>query len=137
MPRVAEKHTSGSKEVICTHCREACTVAKRAMSVVCPNCRKRLILENYHIKNYTSVRELVTCGEVMVDRRGHVRACIKAGTLTVKGQVQGDVRARGLVKLSRTARFVGALTAPSLQVEGGAVVEGFLQIGDSQNTNDV
>ena len=122
MPRVAEKHTSGSKEVICTHCRKACTVAKRAMSVVCPSCRKRLILEDYRIKNYTSVRELVTCGDIMVDRRGHVRACIKAGTLTVKGQVQGDVRARGLVKISKTARFVGALILAGDGGKGGAVI---------------
>lgn len=137
MPRVAEKHASGSKQVICTHCQETSIVAKRAMSVVCPNCRKRLILEDYQIKNYTSVRELVTCGDILVDKRGHVRACIKAGTLTVKGQVQGDVWARGLVKISKTGRFVGALTAPRLQIEDGAVVEGFLKIGDTPNTDDL
>ncbi len=99
------------------------------MSIFCPHCRKRLILENYQIKSYTSVRELVTCGDIVVERRGHVRASIKAGNLTVKGKVQGDISARGLVKISKTGRFEGELRAPALRIEGGAILHGFLHIG--------
>ncbi len=115
--------------VVCTHCQNQCEVAKRAMSVACPHCRKRLILEDYAIKNYTSVRELVTCGDVVVEKRGHVRARIRAGNLTVRGKIQGDVTARGSVKIGKTGHLIGNLEASVLEIEGGAVLEGFLRIG--------
>ena len=99
------------------------------MSIFCPHCRKRLILEDYAIKNYTSVRELVTCGDVVVEKRGHVRARIKAGNLTVRGKIQGDVTARGSVKIGKTGHLIGDLEASVLEIEGGAVLKGFLRIG--------
>ena len=129
MALVSKQYASGSKQVICTHCHEQSKVSQRAMSVFCPHCRKRLILENYNIKSYTSVRELVTCGDIVVERKGHVRASVKAGKLTVKGEVNGNVVARGLVQLGKTARFKGDLEAPLLCIEGGAVLNGFLRIG--------
>ncbi len=128
MPLVSTEYASGSKTVVCTHCQNECEVAKRAMSVFCPHCRKRLILEDYAIKNYTSVRELVTCGDVVVEKRGHVRARVKAGNLTVRGKIQGDVTARGSVKIGKTAHLIGDLEASILEIEDGAVLEGFLRI---------
>ena len=129
MPLLSTEYASGSKTVVCTHCQNECEVAKRAMSIFCPHCRKRLILEDYAIKNYTSVRELVTCGDIVVEKRGHVRARIKAGNLTVRGKVHGDVTARGSVKIGKTGRLIGDLEASVLEIEGGAVLEGFLRIG--------
>ncbi len=129
MPLVSTEYASGSKTVVCTHCHHECEVANRAMSVVCPHCHKRLILEDYAIKNYTSVRELVTCGDVVVEKRGHVRARIKAGNLTVRGKIQGDVTARQSVKIEKTGHLIGDLEASVLEIEGGAVLEGFLRIG--------
>ncbi len=131
MPLVSTEYASGSKTVVCTHCQNECEVAKRAMSVFCPHCRKRLILEDYAIKNYTSVRELVTCGDVVIEKRGHVRARIKASNLTLKGKIQGDVTARGSVKIGKTAHLIGNLEASVLEIEGGAVLKGFLRIGDA------
>ncbi len=131
MPLVSTEYASGSKTVVCTHCQDECEVAKRAMSVFCPHCRKRLILEDYAIKNYTSVRELVTCGDVVVEKRGHVRARVKAGNLTVRGKIQGDVTARGFVKIGKTAHLIGDLEASILEIEDGAVLEGFLSIGSA------
>ncbi len=115
--------------VVCTHCQIECEVAKRAMSIFCPHCRKRLIIEDYAIKNYTSVRELVTCGDVVVEQRGHVRARIKVCNLIVKGKIQGDVTARGSVKIGKTGHLIGDLEATVLEIEGGAVLEDFLRIG--------
>ena len=99
------------------------------MSIFCPHCRKRLILEDYAIKNYTSVRELVTCGDVVVEKRGNYRARIKAGNLTVRGKIQGDVTARGSVKRGKPGHLIGDLEASVLEIEGGAVLKGFLRIG--------
>ena len=65
----------------------------------------------------------------MVEKRGHVRARIKAGNLTVRGKIQGDVTARGSVKIGKTGRLIGDLEASVLEIEGGAVLQGFLRIG--------
>lgn len=134
MPLVSTEYTSGSKTVVCTHCQADCVAAKRAMSIFCPHCRKRLILEDYAIKNYTSVRELVTCGDVVIEKRGHVRARIKAGNLTLKGKVQGDVTARGSVMIGKTGHLIGDLEASVLEIEVGAVLQGYLRIGAASLT---
>lgn len=99
------------------------------MSVFCPNCRKRLVLEDYRIKSYRNVRELATGGDIVVEKKGHIKAQIKAGNLTVRGKVNGPVSACGAVHISKTGSLEGDLEAPVLTVESGAVLIGFLRIG--------
>ncbi len=99
------------------------------MSVFCPHCKKRLILEDFKIRTYYAVREFATCGDIVVERKGHVVAPIKVGNLTVKGKVQGNVTVRGKAVISKTGWFKGEIEAPSLNIENGAVVDGFLRIG--------
>lgn len=117
------------KRVYCTHCAQITEVAVRAMSVFCPHCKKRLILEDFKINSYYAVREFSTCGDVVVEKKGHVVAPIKAGNLTVKGKVQGHVTARGHVEIKKTGWFKGDLEAPCLVVENGAMLDGFVRIG--------
>jgi cytoskeletal protein CcmA (bactofilin family) len=88
-----------------------------------------LILEDFNIRSYYAVRQFFTCGDIVVERRGHVVAPIKVGKLTVKGKVQGAVSARGPVHITKTGWFKGELTAPTLQLDGGAVMDGFMRIG--------
>lgn len=100
------------------------------MSVFCPHCHKRLILEDFKIRSYYAVREFSTCGDIVVERKGHVVAPIKVGNLTVKGMVKGQVTARGKVHVNKTGHLRGDIEAPSLLVERGGVFDGFLRIGD-------
>jgi len=118
-----------SRHVVCTYCAKDVEVAQRAMSVFCPHCKKRLILEDYKIDGYYAVREFFTCGDVVVEKKGHVVAPIRATNLTVKGKVQGHVTARGQVEIKKNGWFKGELEAPVLVVENGAVFEGFVRIG--------
>jgi DNA-directed RNA polymerase subunit RPC12/RpoP len=120
---------AASRRVVCTYCDKAVEVAQRAMSVFCPHCKKRLILEDYKIDGYYAVREFFTCGDVVVEKKGHVVAPIRAANLTVKGKVQGHVTARGQVEIKKNGWFKGELEAPVLVVETGAVFEGFVRIG--------
>lgn len=99
------------------------------MSVFCPHCHKRLILEDYKIKTYYAVREFFTCGDIVVEKKGHVVAPVRAGTLTVKGKVQGSVMSQGTVNIARTGSFKGDIDAPTLHIESGAIIDGFLRIG--------
>jgi hypothetical protein len=99
------------------------------MSVFCPHCKKRLILEDYKITSYYAVREFFTCGNVVVEKKGHVVAPVKASTLTVKGRLQGSVVTRGEVRLTKTGSVTGDIEAASLRIESGAELDGFLRIG--------
>lgn len=125
----ANRPESGGKTVICTSCQQPTEVARRAMSIFCPHCKKRLILEDFKIRGYYAVSDFATCGDIVVERRGHVIAPVKVGNLTVKGKLQGHVTARGKVSINKTGWFKGDLEAPSLLVQSGAVVNGFLRIG--------
>jgi cytoskeletal protein CcmA (bactofilin family) len=101
------------------------------MSVFCPHCKKRLILEDFKIRSYYAVRDFSTCGDIVVERNGHVVAPIKVENLTVKGKVQGHVTARGKVSIYKTGWFKGEIEAARLHVEGGAVLNGYLCIGQT------
>jgi predicted acyltransferase (DUF342 family) len=116
------------KLVRCTHCAAEAEVAKKAMSVFCPHCKRRLILENYRIRSYKAVREFATCGDVVVERQGTVAARVLAQNLVVKGTVQGEVEARGKVEVGRTGRVYGDIRAPRLVVKAGAQIKGFCRI---------
>ena len=129
MPRTIERGTA-VKKIACTHCGGTSDVAPRAMSIFCPHCRKRLILEDFKIDSYYAVRDFSTCGDIIVEKKGHVVAPIKVGNLTVKGKVQGHVTARGEVNITKTGWFKGDIEAVSLHIENGAVLDGFVRIGD-------
>ena len=118
-----------ARDVICTNCERVTEVANRAMSIFCPHCKKRLVLEDYRIKGYYAVSEFATCGDIVVERRGFVVAPVKVENLTVKGKLQGQVTARGRVSISKTGWFKGDVVAPRLQIKSGAVVDGFMRIG--------
>ena len=117
------------KRVRCTHCRKEVEVALKALSIFCPHCRQRLILENLRIRNYRAVREFATCGDVIVEKRGAVAARVLVGNLLVKGRVQGNVEARGKVEVAKTGHIKGDISAPRLVVHSGATMKGFCRIG--------
>lgn len=117
------------KTVACTHCGGESEVGHKALSVFCPHCRKRLIIQDFKIKTYHSASEFSTCGSLVVERKGHVVAPIIVGDLVVKGKVQGRVTSRGPVLIGKTGWLKGDLQAPRLCVEPGGVIIGFVRIG--------
>ena len=116
------------KSVICTHCGVAIDVAKRAMSVFCPSCKKRLILEDYKIKSYHASRLFATCGDIVVEKSGIISAPIQAQNLTVRGQVKGNVQAHGVVQVAATGTVRGDICATRLIVTNGGQLDGFCRI---------
>lgn len=118
-----------AKCILCPYCSQPTEVALRAMSIFCPHCRKRVILEDYKITSYYAVREFFTCGDIVVEKKGQVVAPIKVGNLTVKGKVQGDVSARGTVTLAKGATLKGTIEAKCINIEPGASFDGFVRIG--------
>jgi len=129
MPSKANEPGASARRVACTYCAGAVDVALRAMSVFCPHCHKRLVLEDFKIDSYYAVREFFTCGEIVVEKKGHVVAPIRAGTLTVKGKVQGRAAVCGKVQIKKNGQFKGELHAPSLVIEDGGVFDAVVRIG--------
>ena len=95
MPILKAREDAQTRSVVCTNCERVSEVASRAMSVFCPHCKKRLILEDYKIKGYYAVTDFATCGDIVVERRGFVVGPVKVENLTIKGKLQGQVTARG------------------------------------------
>ena len=129
MPLISTQRPAAVKEVVCTRCGETSEAARRAMSIFCPHCHQRVILENYKIRSYYGVTEFATCGDIVVERGGHVVAPIKVKDLTVKGKGQGRIIARGKVVIRRTASINGDINASALLVEKGGTLNGFIRLG--------
>ncbi len=121
---MAKKPTKGEKRTVCcTYCGEPIEVSRKALSVFCPHCQKRIVCEDYTIKSYHAVRSFATCGDIVVEKKGHVVAPIRAESLIVHGRVRGNVQVKTVVKIERTGRIEGNVEAPRLVMrDGGALI---------------
>ena len=100
------------------------------MSVTCKFCHKPLKLEDVTIKQYEARRQVATCGVVTVEKKGSaVTDSIKCGGLIVRGKVKGTVESQGPVLIGPEAEVKGNVTAPTLAVGAGAVLDGQYEIG--------
>ncbi len=125
------------KTVPCTFCGKPIQVSHQTMSIFCPHCHKRVVCEDYCIKNYHAVRMMATCGNVVVERKGHVVAPIQANALTVRGLVKGDVKVQSVVEVEATGTIQGNVEAPRLVLHDGGRVIGICKIvGNSRSKAD-
>ena len=120
--------------IVCYHCDKTQDVSRRAMSITCKFCYKALKLQDEVIPKYEARRAIETIGIVTVEKRGNVVADrIVCGGLIVRGKVKSAVVSRGPVLVGPEAEIKGNVTAPSLAVGAGAVLEGRYSIGAKKN----
>jgi hypothetical protein len=120
-----DRHT-----ITCLYCAKPQEVARRAMSITCKFCHKPLKLEDIAIKQYEARRQIATCGIVTVEKKGSaVTDSIKCGGLIVRGKVKGTVESHGPVLIGPDAEVKGDVSAPTLAVGAGAVLDGQYAIG--------
>jgi hypothetical protein len=116
--------------VTCLYCNKQQEVGRKTMSVTCKFCHKSLKLEDIRFKEYQARRSIETCGIVTVEKKGNVITDrIQCGGLVVRGKVKGNINSRGPVLVSPEAEIRGDITAPTLAVGAGAVLEGRYNIG--------
>ena len=121
--------------VICYHCDKPQDVSRRAMSVTCKFCYKPLKLQDEVIPKYEARRAIETIGIVTVEKKGNVVSDrIQCGGLIVRGKVKGHVTSRGPVLVGPEAEIKGDVTAPTIAVGAGAVLEGNYTIGPKPQT---
>ena len=116
--------------IVCLHCEKSQEVSRRAMQITCKFCYKQLRIEDIVVKQYEARRGIETCGVVVVEKKGNVVADrILCGGLIVRGKVKSTVTSRGTVLVGPEADLIGDVTAPTLAVGAGAVLNGHYRIG--------
>jgi hypothetical protein len=116
--------------VVCLYCNKPQEVGRKTLSMTCKFCNKSLRLEDLRFKEYQARRTIETCGIVTVEKKGNVITDrIQCGGLVVRGKVKGHIHSRGPVLVSPEAEIRGDITAPTLAVGAGAILEGRYRIG--------
>lgn len=68
---------------------------------------------------------------LMVGEFSRVKADIHASTVTVFGQLFGNIRSKGMVWLAKSADVKGDISCACLFIEEGARVEGKIEMGNA------
>jgi cytoskeletal protein CcmA (bactofilin family) len=71
-----------------------------------------------------------TAGVLVVAPEGVIQADVEAGTVTVEGEISGNVSAKDLVELKNTAKLHGDLQCERLIVTDGARFVGHCNVGN-------
>lgn len=130
-PPNASPPPPASRTVQCYHCRERFDVPLKAMSISCPWCYKRVTLDDVVVKDSCWQSKLQTCGRLLVHRRGSLVASVIEAMMGIEilGHAEGTIVSGGPVLIGPKARIKGDVTAPSIWMEPGAVIEnGFFKI---------
>jgi hypothetical protein len=116
--------------IVCLYCNRPQEVGRKAMSITCKYCNKPLKLQDIPFKAYEARRVIDTCGTVTIEKKGNVVADkVNCGGLVVRGKLKGTIISRGPVFVGPEAEIKGDVTAPTLAVGAGAVLEGHYDIG--------
>ncbi len=70
-----------------------------------------------------------TPGKVLISQKGTMKAEIEAGSITVEGNVQGNLNAQDRVELNASCKLNGDIKASKLIVKEGAVFVGRCEVG--------
>ena len=115
------------RAVTCYHCGSAIESTASARSSSCPNCNRRIVLDDMIIEVATMRSgPIETCGRVVIgpDARLTTRSIAAAESIEIWGDVTSRIACRGLVSLVSGSVFKGDCVAKELEVSEGAVIKG-------------
>ncbi len=119
--------------IACLYCGKPQEIGRKAMSVTCKFCNKSLKLEDMAFKQYEARRAIETCGVVTIEKKGNVVSDrVLCGGLIVRGKLKGNITSRGPVLVGPEAEVRGDVTAPSMAVGAGAILDGQYAVGSSE-----
>lgn len=116
---------SARQTVDCYHCGHRFEVGGKTQSTNCPECNQRLIVGDVVIKQLTPVKQVNTCGRLVVRARGSLMAetVHASGGVEVLGALNANVTSSGPVHIGPKARWKGDCRAPTLSIDAGARIE--------------
>jgi cytoskeletal protein CcmA (bactofilin family) len=68
--------------------------------------------------------QISTKDVLVIGEGARVNAEISAGTVIINGQVEGNIKATGMVELHPPARVKGSIESPALSMDKGVIFEG-------------
>lgn len=80
--------------------------------------------------------EIRASGDLFINESANVEAKVEAQTVSVKGNVEGDVLAHTRLELFETARVTGNIRTPDLYVQSGCLINGTCKMGPSQPVSE-
>jgi hypothetical protein len=120
--------------IVCLHCKQPQRVSLHALTLTCKHCHKLLRVEPMVIRQYQARRVIETCSCLTVEKQGNVFADrILCGSLVARGHIKGNIFSFGPVLVAPEAEIRGNITAPSVAIGEGAVLEGNWRIGGLGN----
>ena len=87
----AKSKNGKARTVLCPECGEVISVAVKALSVACPHCSRRVILEDYRVKGYHGSRDFATAGNIVVERSGNADVHLLLADLAMKEEGFGQL----------------------------------------------
>lgn len=110
--------------VQCYHCRHRFEVSARAESTACPKCNKSLFVGDIVVTKLKPVKEVRTCGRVIVKRSGRIIADLVEAHRGVDCQGALDVKrvVAGPVTIGARAVWKGDCHAHSVVINHGAKI---------------
>jgi len=133
---MAARDPSGDETQVirCIYCQMPQNISRRALSITCKFCNKSLKIEALTVKNYFARRAVETCGPLTVERNGEIVGDrIICGSLIVRGKIKSEILCHGQMLVSPEAQIRGDVTASSLAVGEGALLQGRYRIGPMEN----
>ena len=133
---MAARDPSGDETQVirCIYCQMPQNISRRALSITCKFCNKSLKIEALTVKNYFARRAVETCGPLTVERNGEIVGDrIICGSLIVRGKIKSEILCHGQMLVSPEAQIRGDVTASSLAVGEGAMLQGRYRIGPMEN----
>lgn len=115
-----------ARQVRCYHCTQRIEVSESALSLSCPCCNKRIVIQDLIVSGIYAGSKVQTCGKVVVERKGDLSAATvhASSGIFVDGSLKANVKSLGPVVIRAKARWRGDCEAPRIEIEPGASVEG-------------
>jgi hypothetical protein len=120
--------------ITCLYCNKPLEISRKAMSVTCKFCHKPLKIQDMAFKTYEARRSIETVGVVTIEKKGNVTVTdrLLCGGAVVRGKIKGNILSSGAVLVGPEAEIKGNVTAPTLAVGAGAILEGHYEIGKGE-----
>src|SRR5947209_3351333 len=112
--------------ITCLYCGKPQDIGRKAMSVTCKFCHKSLKLDDIPLNKYEARRSIETLGIITIEKKGNVVISdrVLCGGLIVRGKIKGNITSRGPVLVGPEAEIKGDVTAPTMAVGAGAILDG-------------
>lgn len=118
--------------VRCYHCAKEFEVGAKALTVSCPHCYQRVVIEDMMVRSSHSGGRVQTCGRIVIGERARFTAMsVEAtGGLEIEGVLNAQRIVGDSVRLGAGARLRGDCRARRMTIVPGAQIEGgYFEIG--------